>query len=147
MINKKVTIYTDGSCLGNPGPGGWAAIVKYNNTEKEISGGNPSTTNNRMEMTAVIEGLSILKEKCDVVVVTDSKYIIDSIEKGWIYAWLKRNWRKSNGEAVLNIDLWKAILDLLSKHNVIFQWVKGHNGNEYNERCDELAVAKSKSYS
>jgi len=147
MVYKKVVIYTDGACSGNPGYGGWAAILKYEDIEKEISGYEENTTNNRMEMTAVIEGLSALKQKCDVTVITDSKYIVDSIEKGWVYNWKKRNWRKSNNEAALNVDLWEKILDLLEKHNVIFRWVKGHSGDPTNERCDFLAVMMSKDMS
>lgn len=146
MINKKVAIYTDGACSHNPGPGGWAAILTYKETEKIIKGKEEYTTNNRMEMTAVIEGLRLLKEKCDVLVVTDSKYIVDSIGKGWVYSWKNRNWRKSNNEKVLNVDLWIIMLDLLNKHNVDFKWIKGHSSNEYNERCDEIAVAMSKSF-
>ena len=144
MVNKKIEIYTDGACSGNPGPGGWAAILKYLDNELELSGAAAHTTNNRMELTAVIEGLKALRQKCDVTIFTDSRYIVDAVTKNWVYTWRKRNWIKSNKQRALNVDLWEQLLPLLERHHVIFIWVKGHEGNEYNERCDALAVAKSK---
>ncbi len=139
---KKVEIYTDGACSGNPGPGGWGAILIYNQKKKELSGAEKSTTNNRMEMTAVIEALRALKEPCTVTLTTDSKYVCDSINQRWVYAWKRNGWKKSNKKPALNIDLWEEMLDLLDIHDVTFCWVKGHNGHEYNERCDRLAVAE-----
>ena len=143
---REITIYTDGSCSRNPGPGGWGAVLIYKGTEKEISGGNPETTNNRMEMTAVIEALSALKEPCRVELYSDSKYVVDSITKKWVYSWQKRGWKKSSGEKALNIDLWEKMLELLEKHEVHFNWVKGHADNKYNEICDRLAVAQTQKY-
>ncbi len=137
---KKVEIYTDGACRGNPGVGGWGAVLKYGAFEREISGGEPSTTNNRMELTAVIEALSLLKEPCHVTLTSDSKYVIDAIEKGWLESWRKKGWKKADGKAVLNVDLWEKIVELLSVHTVDFVWVHGHTGHKYNERCDELAT-------
>ena len=138
---KHVDIYTDGACKNNPGPGGYGAILVYNGREKELSGGEKSTTNNRMELLAAISGLKILKEKCDVTLYSDSKYLIDSVEKGWVYSWKKNGWKKGDKSPALNVDLWKELLELLEFHTVKFVWVKGHNGHEYNERCDRLAVA------
>ena len=140
---REVTIYTDGSCSCNPGPGGWGAVLIYMGREKEISGGNSDTTNNRMEMTAVIEALSSLKEPCRVELYSDSKYVVDSITKKWVYSWKKKGWKKSDGKEALNIDLWEKLLSLLEIHDVHFNWVKGHADNEYNERCDRLAVAET----
>lgn len=140
---KDVTIYTDGSCLGNPGAGGWAAILIYNGYEKEISGGELRTTNNKMEMTAVIEALKCLKEPCNVTIYSDSKYVCNSVNLGWAKNWRANGWRNSNGKAK-NIPLWSELLKLTDIHNVDLIWVKGHSGNEYNERCDKLAVAESK---
>lgn len=137
---KKVDIYTDGACSGNPGKGGWGAILVYGQKEKEISGGEKETTNNRMELTAVIEALSLLKEPCEVTLTTDSKYICDAVNKGWLYSWHKNNWKKADKKPALNVDLWTKLLPLLEMHNVSFKWVKGHNGHPYNERCDSLAV-------
>lgn len=137
---KEVKIYTDGACSGNPGKGGWAAILVYGNNEKELVGGCEETTNNRMELSAVIEALKALKEPCEVYLTTDSKYVCDSITKGWVYNWEKNNWKKADKKPALNVDLWKAFLPLLENHKVTFNWVKGHNGHPYNERCDELAV-------
>ncbi len=139
---KHVDIFTDGACSGNPGPGGYAAILRYGQIEKEISGGEASTTNNRMELLAVITALSKLKEPCEVTVYSDSKYVIDSIQKGWVYSWKKNNWKKSNKKPALNVELWEQLLALLDKHNVSFSWVRGHNGHPENERCDALAVAE-----
>lgn len=138
---KKVNIYTDGACSGNPGPGGWGAILQYGGREKELSGGSADTTNNRMELTAVIEALAALKEPCEVVLCSDSKYVIDAIEKGWLAGWVKRGWKKSNKDPVLNVDLWQRLLPLLEQHTVRFVWVRGHTGHPENERCDALAVA------
>lgn len=143
---KKVNIYTDGACSGNPGAGGWAAILEYKGIRKELSGGEALTTNNRMELTAVIKALSALKEPCEVELFSDSKYIIDAVTNGWVYGWRKKGWKRSNGEAALNPDLWEKLLTLLNKHKVSFTWVKGHAGHPENERCDELAVEQSKAY-
>lgn len=138
---KEVTIYTDGACRGNPGPGGWGAILVWNSIEKELSGGEAQTTNNRMELTGAIEGLSALREPCRVELVTDSRYLCDSITKGWVWGWKKKGWKKSDGSPALNSDLWEKLLDLLSRHEVRFTWVHGHAGHPYNERCDKLATA------
>lgn len=137
---KQVNIYTDGACSGNPGPGGWGVVLKYGDIVKELSGGDSMTTNNKMELIAVIKGLSALKEPCDVNLYTDSQYIVNSINKNWIWDWQRRGWKKSNNEQVKNIDLWKQILELMDIHNVTFIWVKGHNGHPENERCDTLAT-------
>jgi len=137
---KKIELYTDGACRGNPGPGGWGAVLVYNGHEKELSGGEKNTTNNRMELTAAIEGLSALKEPCEVTLTTDSKYLCDAIEKGWAEGWRKRGWVKPDKKPALNPDLWEKLLDLLKKHKVTLVWVKGHNGHPYNERCDILAT-------
>ncbi len=137
---RKVELFTDGACSGNPGKGGYGAILRYMGHEKEISGGERDTTNNRMEMKALIEGLKALKEPCEVVVYSDSKYLIDAITQKWVYGWEKRNWIKSDGNPALNSDLWKEILELLKIHKCEFVWVKGHNGHPENERCDRLAV-------
>jgi len=138
---KKVYLYTDGACSGNPGPGGWGAVLKYGGQEKELSGGEPETTNNRMELTAVIEGLSALKEPCEVELCSDSTYVIDSIQKKWVYNWQRKGWRKSDNSPALNVDLWQRLLPLLETHKVSFVWVRGHTGHPENERCDRLAVA------
>lgn len=138
---KEINIYTDGACSGNPGKGGWGAVLVYKGTEKEISGGSADTTNNRMELTAVIEALKQLKEVCNVTLTTDSKYVCDAVTKGWVYSWKKNSWKKADKKPALNVDLWEELLPLLEKHNVTFNWVKGHNGHPYNERCDRLAVS------
>jgi ribonuclease HI len=143
---KKVEIFTDGACSGNPGPGGWGAILRYNGVEKELSGGASDTTNNRMELSAVIFALKALKMPCEVTVTTDSKYVYESITKGWVYSWQKNGWRKADKKPALNVDLWTELLDLLSKHQVTFNWVKGHNEHPENERCDRLAVAECDKY-
>ena len=143
---RTVTIYTDGACSGNPGPGGWGAILSYKGAEKELSGGEAETTNNRMELTAVIEALSLLKEPCIVELYADSKYVIDALEKGWLYGWQKRGWVKADKKPVLNVDLWQRLLPLLARHDVRCHWVKGHAENEKNNRCDQLAVAESKKF-
>ena len=141
---KTVTIYTDGACSGNPGPGGWGAILEYRGVEKELSGGEKSTTNNRMELTAVIEGLSALKEPCIVELYSDSKYVIDGLSKGWAVSWRKNGWRKADKKPALNPDLWEKLLNLIEKHQLHYHWVKGHADNPYNNRCDQLAVAATK---
>lgn len=138
---KKVYIYTDGACSGNPGKGGWGAILVYGNTEKELCGASTETTNNRMELTAVIEALKALKEPCEIMLTTDSKYVCNAITKGWVYSWKNNGWRKADKKPALNVDLWEQLLPLLNTHKVEFNWVKGHNGHPYNERCDALAVS------
>ena len=143
---KTVTLYTDGACSGNPGPGGWGAILEYNGVEKELSGGEDSTTNNRMELGGVIAALSALREACEVDLYTDSKYVCDAVEKGWLAGWQKRNWIKSDKKPALNVDLWERLLPLIATHDIRYHWVKGHAENEYNNRCDELAVAESRKY-
>jgi ribonuclease HI len=144
---KEVQIFTDGACSGNPGPGGWGAILKYGENVRELSGGEEKTTNNRMEMSAVIAALSALKEPCRVTLTSDSKYVIDAITKGWAKKWRANNWVKSDKKPALNSDLWEKILGLLEIHDVSFVWVKGHAGHPENERCDELAVIESKKFS
>ena len=141
---KTVTLYTDGACSGNPGPGGWGAILEFNGHEKELSGGEDSTTNNRMELTAVIEGLSALKEPCRVELYSDSKYVIDALEKGWARSWKARGWVKSDKKKALNPDLWEELLRLADIHQLRCHWVKGHAENAKNNRCDQMAVAQSK---
>ena len=141
---KKVTIYTDGSCSGNPGPGGYGVILLWERERKELSGGFLKTTNNRMEIMAAIVGLKALKEKCEVILHSDSKYLVDTMTKGWIYRWKSNGWKRNKKDPVLNIDLWKQLLKLTANHAVDFRWVKGHDGTEENERCDELAVQAAK---
>ena len=138
---KHVDIYTDGACRGNPGRGGWGAILVYQGYERELSGGEKLTTNNRMELMAAISALEALKESCDVTLYSDSKYMIDSITKGWVYSWQAKSWKKADKSPALNPDLWERLLVLLEKHKVEFVWVKGHDGHEYNERCDTLATS------
>ncbi len=138
---KHVDIYTDGACSGNPGPGGYGAILVFGSLKREISGGDPQTTNNRMELTAAIEALALLKEPCSVTLVSDSKYLVDGINRGWAKSWKRNGWRKADRKPALNADLWERLLRLLEVHRVTFSWVKGHAGHPYNERCDELAVA------
>ena len=139
----KVEIYTDGSCSGNPGPGGWGAILKYGDNEKEISGGEAATTNNRMELIAVIRALEMLNRACEVELTTDSQYIARAINERWIEVWRKKGWKRKGGE-LKNVDLWQRLDELLQKHNVEFKWVKGHAENEYNNRCDTLATAQTR---
>ena len=139
-------MFTDGACSGNPGPGGYGTILRYNGIEKEISGGEANTTNNRMELMAVIAGLQALKEPCSITLYTDSKYVADGIAKGWAASWRARGWKKSDKSPALNPDLWGRLLDLLEEHDVKIIWVKGHAGHKENERCDEMAVAQSKKY-
>ena len=140
---KKIILYTDGACSGNPGPGGYGAILIYGNHEKEISGGEKNTTNNRMELTAAISGLESLVEPCEVDLFSDSKYLVDSITKGWAANWQKNGWIKPDKKPALNADLWERLLHLLNIHRVSFHWVKGHAANKYNNRCDQLAVAET----
>ncbi len=146
MSDKIVKIYTDGACSGNPGPGGWGAVLIYGEHQKEISGGAAETTNNRMELTAVIEALSMLKRPCKIILTTDSKYVVDSVTKGWVYGWKKRGWKKGDGKPALNPELWQKLLPLLEMHEVEFVWVKGHAGHKYNEICDKMAVAESQKF-
>ncbi len=143
---KKIEIFTDGACSGNPGPGGWGCILRYGNAEKELSGGEGDTTNNRMELTAAIEGLKALKEKCEVTLYTDSQYVANGINKGWARSWQKNGWIKSDKKPALNRELWEELLSLIDRHEVSVVWVKGHNGHPENERCDRLAVAMSERY-
>lgn len=143
---KKVDIYTDGACKGNPGPGGYGAILVYNGVEKEFSGGEAETTNNRMELLGAITALAALKEPCEVVLTSDSKYLVDAVTKGWLESWRKKGWKKADGKPALNVDLWQRLLPLLETHSVTFHWIKGHDGHEYNERCDRLAVAAAEQY-
>jgi len=137
---KKVQIYTDGACSGNPGPGGYGVILQYGNKRKELSGGFKNTTNNRMELMAIIAGLSALNEPCEVELYTDSQYIVNAINQGWAERWQKNGWKRNKKEKAKNPDLWQQILDLLKKHKVTFYWVRGHAGHPENERCDQLAV-------
>ena len=139
---KTVTLYTDGACSGNPGPGGWGAILLYGEHKKELSGGEASTTNNRMELTAVIRGLQALKEPCIVELYSDSRYVIDALDKGWARGWRAKGWIKSDKKPALNPDLWGELLELCDRHRVKLHWVKGHAENPYNNRCDEMAVAQ-----
>ena len=139
---KTVTLYTDGACSGNPGPGGWGAILCYGENELSLSGGEAHTTNNRMELTAVIEGLKKLKEPCIVELYSDSKYVIDALSKGWAWGWKKKGWVKSDKKPALNPDLWDVLLALTQKHELHYHWVKGHADNAYNNRCDAMAVAE-----
>lgn len=143
---KKVELYTDGACRGNPGNGGWGAILVYQGVEKELSGGEEITTNNRMELMAAIAGMEALKEPCSITLTSDSKYLTDAINKGWLESWKKNGWRKSDKSAVLNLELWQKIDELLSIHKVEFVWVRGHAGHPYNERCDALATAFADSF-
>lgn len=143
---KQIEIYTDGACSGNPGPGGWGAVLRYNGREKEISGGEAQTTNNRMELTAVIAALECLKEPCAVELYSDSKYVIDALSKGWAVSWRKKGWVKSDKKPALNVDLWERLLKLTEAHEMRYHWVKGHADNEYNNRCDALAVAEREKF-
>lgn len=138
---KKVQLYTDGACSGNPGKGGYGAVLKYKDAEKTFSQGFKKTTNNRMELLAAIVGLEALKEPCEVELYSDSKYLVDSVEKGWVYGWQKKGWKKSDGKSALNVDLWKRLLAQMGLHKVKLVWIKGHAGHPENERCDRMAVA------
>lgn len=141
-----IEVFTDGACSGNPGPGGWGVILRYKGTEKELSGGAPETTNNRMELTAVIEALKALKRECDVVIHTDSRYVMDGVQQ-WLPNWKQNGWKTSNKKSpVKNVDLWQELDALLQKHNIRWIWVKGHNGHEENERVDRLARDFAKSF-
>lgn len=146
MQKPKINIYTDGACSGNPGPGGYGAILEYNGKIKELCGGEKMTTNNKMEITAVIKALEALKKPCDVMLFTDSKYVVDSIQKGWVYKWRDNGWMRTKKDKALNSELWQRLLELLEVHNVEFNWVKGHAGHPQNERCDYLAVNSYKKY-
>ena len=143
---KHVTIYTDGACSGNPGPGGWGAILEFKGIEKELSGGEKETTNNRMELTGVIMALRALKEPCAVDIYTDSKYVYDAVVQRWVYGWKAKGWIKSDKKPALNVPLWQELLPLLEYHTVTWHWVKGHASNEKNNRCDALAVAESRKF-
>ena len=143
---KTVTIYTDGACSGNPGPGGWGAILKYGDAEKELSGGAPETTNNRMELLGVISALRALKEPCIVELWSDSRYVVDALEKGWARSWRERGWRRADKKPALNTDLWEELLALAETHELRCHWVRGHAENEYNNRCDALAVREREKY-
>jgi len=138
-MTENVYIFTDGACSGNPGPGGWGAILRYGTREKELSGFEPETTNNRMELTGAIEALRALKRPCEVILQTDSQYVVNGIEKGWAESWRKNNWIKADKKPALNSDLWESLLELCAVHRVRFIWIKGHAGHKENERCDELA--------
>ncbi len=141
---KEITVYTDGACSGNPGPGGWGAVLIYNSHRKEISGGEKLTTNNRMELTALIKALEIVNQKCKINIFTDSKYLCDGINKGWAENWRKNNWKKSDNKPAINPDLWEKLLDLLKNHEYKINWVKGHAGHPENELCDKLATNEIK---
>ena len=143
---KTVTIYTDGACSGNPGPGGWGAILRYGEAEKVLSGGEPETTNNRMELQAVIHALQALKEPCVVELWSDSRYVVDALEKGWARSWRERGWRRADKKPALNPDLWEALLSLTELHELHCHWVKGHAENEFNNRCDALAVREREKF-
>ena len=136
---KKVELYTDGACRGNPGNGGWGAILVYRGVERELSGGEANTTNNRMELMAAIAGMEALKEPCEIVLTSDSKYLTDAINKGWIESWKAKGWKKADKSPVLNVELWQKIDALMGIHKVKFVWVQGHAGHPYNERCDQMA--------
>ena len=143
---KHIEIFTDGACSGNPGPGGWGAVLRYKQHAKELSGGEAETTNNRMELTAFIRALEQLKEPCHITFCSDSKYVIDGLEKGWAKGWRARGWKKSDKSPALNSDLWARLLDLCEPHTIEYKWIKGHAGHPENERCDRLAVEQSKRY-
>lgn len=143
---KQVDIFTDGACSGNPGPGGWGAILRYKGTDKKISGGEAQTTNNRMELTAVIEALKLLKEPCEVTLWTDSKYVADGLGKGWAAGWKKNGWKKADKKPALNPDLWDELLSLNDKHTITIRWIKGHASHPENEKCDKMAVSESQKF-
>ena len=143
---KEVWSYGDGACSGTPGPGGWGAILRYGEHTKEISGGEAQTTNNRMELTAVLRALSMLKEPCIVHLVSDSKYVLDALSKGWVWGWKKKGWIKSDKKPALNVDLWEQLLPHIARHEMVYEWIKGHAGHPENERCDAMAVAESQKY-
>lgn len=143
--SKNVTIYTDGGCINNPGPGGYGVVLLYGDRRRELSGGFRLTTNNRMEIMAAIAGLSALRESCRVTLHSDSQYLVNAIEQGWAARWQENGWKRNRKEMALNPDLWEELLNLCEKHKVTFKWVRGHAGNEENERCDELAQAMARS--
>lgn len=143
---EEITIYTDGACSGNPGPGGWGAILMMGDVRKEISGGSENTTNNIMELSAVIEALKLLKRPCKVNVFSDSAYVVNAFNQKWIYGWIMKNWRTAGGDSVKNKELWQELYSLTKVHDVTFNKVKGHADNEFNNRCDEMAVAESKKF-
>ena len=143
---KHIEIFTDGACSGNPGPGGWAAILRYKGKEKELSGSEKETTNNRMELTAVIMALEALKEPCEVSLFTDSKYVCDAVNQRWVYSWQAKGWKKADKKPALNVDLWEQLLPLLKRNEVEFIWLKGHAGHPENERCDKMAVEEYMKY-
>lgn len=143
---KTVDIYSDGACSGNPGPGGWGAILRYGKYEREMSGGEKQTTNNRMELLAIISALKALNEPCKVLIHSDSKYVIDAVVQGWAKKWKANGWMRNKKDKALNVDLWEELLKLLDKHKVEFEWIKGHSGHPENERCDQLAVYESKKF-
>ena len=143
---KQIEIFTDGACSGNPGPGGWGAVLRYKQHEKELSGGEAETTNNRMELTAFIAALEQLREPCEITLCSDSKYVIDGLEKGWAKGWRARGWKKADKSPALNPDLWEKLLNLTEGHVIHYKWIKGHAGHPENERCDRLAVAESKKF-
>ena len=140
---KTVRIFTDGACSGNPGPGGWGAVMIFGAHRKELSDGIAHTTNNRMELTAAIVALESLKEPCQVILTSDSKYLIDAVTKRWLYGWQQKGWKRGKNQPVINVDLWERLLPQLTRHSVQFVWVKGHSGHPENERCDVLAVAQA----
>lgn len=143
---KRIEIFTDGACKGNPGPGGWCAVLRYNGVEKMISGGEKETTNNRMELSAVLFALKALKEPCHITLQSDSRYVLDSLSKGWVYGWQKKGWKKSDGKPALNVDLWQQLLEEIRKHELEYVWIKGHAGHPENERCDAQAVKESEKF-
>lgn len=143
---KNIKMYTDGACKGNPGAGGYACILVYGENEKVLSGGERETTNNRMELSAVIAGLEALKEPCAVEVISDSKYVVSAINEGWLRSWVKNNWKKSDKKPVLNVDLWQRFIEVSERHEITFTWVRGHNGHDYNERCDAIAVSEAEKF-
>lgn len=145
-MKKKVTIYTDGACSGNPGPGGWGAILVYGELKKELSGGEARTTNNRMELLGAITALEALKEPCEVALYSDSQYLVKAINEGWAVRWRQNGWMRNKKDPAVNVDLWERLLKLLEEHDVTFHWVKGHAQNPMNNRCDALAVAQSRSF-
>ncbi len=143
---KTVDIYSDGACSGNPGPGGWGAILRYGKYERQMSGGEKQTTNNRMELLAIISALKALNEPCKVFIHSDSKYVIDAVVLGWAKKWKANGWMRNKKDRALNVDLWEQLLKLLDKHEVEFEWIKGHSGHPENEKCDQLAVQESRKF-
>lgn len=146
MTKTKVEIYTDGACKGNPGPGGWGAVLVCRGKEKVLSGGEKNTTNNRMELLGAISAFEALNRPCEVAFCSDSKYVIDGLSKGWAEGWKKKGWKKGDGKPALNPDLWERLLNAIAPHDVTYIWIKGHAGHAYNERCDALAVAEAEKF-